>query len=1407
MSSESYTPGTTEDPPLLNGLLRSYRTTRQVAEETQIPADGSRVPAEWGPAFSTHYVVSGGLVPSKAQRTMWIQHVPPPKSFAQQDLDNWQDNDGKSMTRTYVMLRTAYYGNPAADPPTTYAQYRDTVPTVGTADPIFSQYVFIGESALTLGGGLDTLFVAVRRDFEVPFTVSQAYDPDLERIVITRRRAVPKGSVTASQSPGRTVEVEPFSSFTDYKVTTEIAGFKGPEGNTPPAYPLELKTQPGSSNYNFPDWLRAVDIQIAWAIARSAAAADSYSEDYKFTFDIVKPLDGPYPTKDYRWLTSDPELFHDQYPLVKYQTRRESPGIVRAWYSASNKGNSTFAQAAELVIPPSIHGDIKIGTKKNGDAVGLITDELPATPGFYTLALADYVTTDVKSRPTKLGLYEVTVTKMKVTGIYDTVSSGNTSGIGNTVDPLPENATATGGDTISNPTENGDELPTGVAQKISLTSASLIESGATQIVTKVTGVRIENSPITVVTAVTSSDTPTVWLGKVAASYRSTPEIAKHWRIGSDFRQVTLESLVILDHDPTMDIEVISGLETQPEYETLTHGERYPAPVTGNSDLINPPTILFFPPDDSSHVYGNTSPNKVVTLLIGNNGDYHQQQTISNATGDYEFVLRTALPTQGVNTDVLVRVGDATAFQESMTLWSFNNTKGGVPDFITLVTDTLPLYPQILKEAWLDPNLVTYRIRSEPRNKLDLVIQRFAIYKIDVVLIATAEHLYQGGTVTVKFTGVTKYVNLDPTAEEIANPFLTRPTDLSLAERQITLTINIEGVYEDTATTLADKIRVAAREKFSESTYSNGWRFLIGGSGTQILVTGGFQGFQGENLTVSIEAAPTLGVLASTSSYLVEPFKRTETVITTAEGMGQFTLESPMTRDLHISLASGSNENYRAELQAEGRMIYATNDTYGAGNWDNGVYANIPAASLRTELAPYVAFTPNVGDRAIVRGMAGQTVHGPDGNSIAIETTGINYTLIFNRPGGRAPRVYRNDELLEFWATKPILATETQLAYTARSISVFRKSKGKRPTPTTAGYSYGRRITLEGTVTEPTASKSSHANIYGPIYNVAGDRALRDTVQLTVVSSSGGNTTSKFTYFYYENNGPTDPNQQLGSIGSLGQGVNVGNSIYSDVVAKTVPVGTAPTRNITLNPYLSASSTINGQVTDGQPWVEIEMDGERVAMVPVDTATGKFTHNMPSQHFSGEVFRITSAPSDGPRIAGDDYGLPTYLQRPVVVLPAPEVRYLDLDLQIGQGKFVVYRGYKYWAMSSGLQPRYFLFTIKNYYADTVKFIVSYPENLNKPNEEFTKIQRNGDGNGTVFAEKKDWPQLILDGGVKGESIPPTKVIVQAIDTKTGMKSPKVLWESRRNGPVYEYLKPYWIVKDGKIIHQPLEILKS
>lgn len=319
-----------------------------------------------------------------------------------QDLYNFEDLNGESFVRTYVLTRAEYLGG---------SYYADLKATVGDAIAgRFSQYVFADESVDRSMPELDSLFVIVKRRYLQKTRTRQFYDDDIDSDITEAVTVIEAGTGSSSSSPGTVTEIQPVNIWHDLRITKTVVGF-----NAVKTLPTLIQDIP----YRFPDLLKGARWVGCAAIATSSSAAPSYSESFYIDYDLVEPTTGPYEARVRRFLVANPDSLRSSYPIQTIVTKRETIGQARAYFIASTQGNMTFARAEQLEVPAAIHGIITIENEEIGFAQGQFTNQLPETPGFTEFAGLSEMNVGYESTKTRYGLYVVAVTQINLSGIYN----------------------------------------------------------------------------------------------------------------------------------------------------------------------------------------------------------------------------------------------------------------------------------------------------------------------------------------------------------------------------------------------------------------------------------------------------------------------------------------------------------------------------------------------------------------------------------------------------------------------------------------------------------------------------------------------------------------------------------------------------------------------------------------------------------------------------------------------------------------------------------------------------------------------------------------------------------------------------------------------------------------------------
>lgn len=328
-----------------------------------------------------------------------------------EDAYNWEIT-GDELIRTYLVPRGKYRQNPSTLPVNQQLEDEFLWPPVATADEVFTGYGFADDTVNRTETELDAVYVIVRRRFIVPVQTNVLYDASIERNVTVTKELIGKATATGSTTPGTQIERDYGNFFHDFRITSTVVLGEDEE------YPLALTSLIADIPYRFPQLLKGARLEVAWAIADSASAARSYDESWYIHWDLVDPTIGPYEARIRRFLTTDPNALRASYPIKKIVTRRETIGLARAWYYASDKGNSTFAEASQIEIPQAIHDDITI---ENGESysIGQSTNFLPATPNFASVVGQTVMIVGYESKQVGYGLYISEITEINCTGVYD----------------------------------------------------------------------------------------------------------------------------------------------------------------------------------------------------------------------------------------------------------------------------------------------------------------------------------------------------------------------------------------------------------------------------------------------------------------------------------------------------------------------------------------------------------------------------------------------------------------------------------------------------------------------------------------------------------------------------------------------------------------------------------------------------------------------------------------------------------------------------------------------------------------------------------------------------------------------------------------------------------------------------
>jgi hypothetical protein len=342
-----------------------------------------------------------------------------------QDLYNFVDEDGRALTRTYIIPRAQYLNR---------ASYNATIPTVGTsADPqfgssdaVYGGFVFVGENIEKAPEPLDNLYVVIERVYLPKVRTSIKYDDNIEKAVSVTQTIIKKGTgPTVQNSVGVTVQVENVNNWYDIETVSRIVGLESMFDSNGKFIPIRLPDVPKDVGYNFPNKLNSVDIKFVSATTTNPNSGSTSTDTaYYIDYDLQSPPTGPYAAKIIRFLTDDPQAIRTQYPVVQLHPKRETLGIATAI-----DGN---ANAQQIELPPSIHGPIDITVNDNDvDLSGFrysVTDDLPISDDFFTLMAGGDFVAGYEVSKTILNLYEVSVVLINIDGLYTNKFVTSTTG-------------------------------------------------------------------------------------------------------------------------------------------------------------------------------------------------------------------------------------------------------------------------------------------------------------------------------------------------------------------------------------------------------------------------------------------------------------------------------------------------------------------------------------------------------------------------------------------------------------------------------------------------------------------------------------------------------------------------------------------------------------------------------------------------------------------------------------------------------------------------------------------------------------------------------------------------------------------------------------------------------------------
>ena len=342
-----------------------------------------------------------------------------------QDAYNFEFT-GDQLARSFLVPRAKYYAR-TDDQALVAVPLIDgefTRPVVGTADARFADFVYAEDALSRTDTELDSLYILVRQIYLPERLVTYQWDDVLQRVIRVTKQVVAARSEEGSGDYGIQVEIRPNNIFNDFKITSEVVWLAGDlDGDGNPNYPIQLDSVAGDAKYEFPLLLKSIEVYGAWAYAASEAPP-SYNEDFFFEIDIVEPSPGPYDATVLRFVTDDPDAVRALYPTDRMTARAETFGMLRYWSAASDQGNSSYALARQHNTPATVHDEIELPALVNYVQGGSRTDAscapgsqtLPSTPSYAAYIASTTTIAGVDTRRSRLGLWEVQVTRLNAGG-------------------------------------------------------------------------------------------------------------------------------------------------------------------------------------------------------------------------------------------------------------------------------------------------------------------------------------------------------------------------------------------------------------------------------------------------------------------------------------------------------------------------------------------------------------------------------------------------------------------------------------------------------------------------------------------------------------------------------------------------------------------------------------------------------------------------------------------------------------------------------------------------------------------------------------------------------------------------------------------------------------------------------
>jgi hypothetical protein len=345
-----------------------------------------------------------------------------------QDDYNYELRDGQELVRTYVIKR-GDYDSGATD--------EFAIPAGGTLDTLFPDYGFAGDSIVSLGEPLSSLYIGVQRRYIVAVVTEQLFDPALETTVNVTKTIKPSGYVLSDDAlvnaAGSNYEVRHGNNYHDVLIARTLS--------VADLLDRELATIYGAQKFNFPPRLDSADMvyRAAWVTRTTDAGTSAqFSEDFYFDFQTTPAATGPFKTVIERWVTADPDTIIDTILAAGTPLPQAKQEDISVAYSAWSEDPAVArAVARQYRVPPSFHGSVAISVNgtfngvddSSGTEIGATTvnrdraitpNPITAYPAGFVADLSDIYLIDVDVQKTALDMFIVTATSIDLTdGIFD----------------------------------------------------------------------------------------------------------------------------------------------------------------------------------------------------------------------------------------------------------------------------------------------------------------------------------------------------------------------------------------------------------------------------------------------------------------------------------------------------------------------------------------------------------------------------------------------------------------------------------------------------------------------------------------------------------------------------------------------------------------------------------------------------------------------------------------------------------------------------------------------------------------------------------------------------------------------------------------------------------------------------